>query len=594
MNSPSSHFLNTSTCNCYITRSGDPLNETNHGETSELNNQILEFCRHIAGQSKIAAIALVDTYTVKTPSERTTQEVIMVLHNFQPRLMRYVKAVNNKTIFVFAVDQWIFERDVDRGFLGEAIASKLIFPYLALYGDVYLGEKEVELKKRLILELIENLVVNFPELAHRMQILPQYFMCEVFSNRIRVFPLIAYDVTNLTSYLVKNEEQSLKIYNQALKQLEAEEKISITNGHITISKKFIEQCQNPRLKLINLSKNMPRTLFTSIFGVLPQLMNVVSQNTEVFLKTQKISWTRQPSLTRRFIDPQKYVFFQTSEGLTSLSDKVDIKAFAQKMLLKGQNLNIEIEPAGGMLNDVYVIKTSGGGEETKVIAKRFKDWSGFKWFPLTVWSFGARSFAVSGQARLSKECAISEFLLSEGFNVPKILHVSNAERIVFMEFIEGENLSEAIKRVASSIDATYIEKVLGEVGRVGEIFAHVHARDVSLGDTKPDNILIKQDGSIFLIDFEQAAKEGDEAWDIAVFLYYCGHYLQPFSSAKAEAVTKAFIEGYLMGGGNAVNVKKAGTPKYTRVFSIFTLPPTIRVISDICKKTGHLEEKTHG
>ena len=54
-----------------------------------------------------------------------------------------------------------------------------------------------------------------------------------------------------------------------------------------------------------------------------------------------------------------------------------------------------------------------------------------------------------------------------------------------------------------------------------------------------------------MIDFEQATKDGDQAWDVAVFLYYSGHYLQPFySNAKAEAVAKAFIAGYLKGGGN--------------------------------------------
>jgi hypothetical protein len=107
-----------------------------------------------------------------------------------------------------------------------------------------------------------------------------------------------------------------------------------------------------------------------------------------------------------------------------------------------------------MLNDVYLIDAHGKDGKTKVLAKRFKDWSGLKWFPLTVWSFGARSFAVSGQARLAKECAISELLLSEGFNVPKILHVSNAERIVFMEYIEGENLSDSIKQLGFSNPAT--------------------------------------------------------------------------------------------------------------------------------------------
>ena len=152
------------------------MKQVNNGETFELTSQILEFCRHIAGSSKIAAVALVDNYSMKTLNERTIHEVMLVIQDFPPRLMRYLKTVNNKTIFIFAIDQWIFERDIDRGFLGEAIASKLIFPHLALQGNDYLLEREVALKKRLILELLENLVFNFPELAHRIQIMPQYFM----------------------------------------------------------------------------------------------------------------------------------------------------------------------------------------------------------------------------------------------------------------------------------------------------------------------------------------------------------------------------------------------------------------------------------
>ena len=120
--------------------------------------------------------------------------------------MSYIKTVNERTVFVFAVDQWIFERDIERGFLGEAIASKLIFPHSALYGEEYLHKKEVALKKRLILELLENLASNFPELANRIQIKPQYFMYEVLLNRIRVFPLLTYDTSNLMNGLTLNED----------------------------------------------------------------------------------------------------------------------------------------------------------------------------------------------------------------------------------------------------------------------------------------------------------------------------------------------------------------------------------------------------
>ncbi len=507
--------------------------------------------------------------------------------------MSYLKTVNGKTIFVLAVDQWVFERDLERGFLGEAIAGKLIFPNVPLCCDKYLFKEEIALKKRLILELLENLAFDFPELANRIQILPQYFMYEVFFNRVRVFPLIAYDLGDLICNVQQNEEQTLNSYNQALKQLESEGKIAVNDGYVTFKKDFVNQSQNPRLKLINQSKHMPRAIFSSLFGVLPQLFSVVSRNTEEFIRTQKINWTTQPDPTCRFIDPHNYVFFPTSEGMVSLADKIGVKGFAKKMLPVGQNENIDVEHIGGMLNDVYLINAWGESGEVKVLAKRFKDWSGFKWFPLSVWSFGARPFAVAGQQRLAKECAISEFLRREGFNVPAIIHVSNAERLVFMEYIEAENLSKFIKHAATSHDPVVLEDLLEKVGRVGEIFAQVHSRNVTLGDTKPDNVLVKPDGTLFLIDFEQANEGGDKTWDLAVFLYYSGHYLQPsFSATKAKAVTKAFIAGYLKGGGKPMDVKKAGGPKYTRVFSIFTPPLIMRAISEACRKTS--EREIHG
>lgn len=503
---------------------------------------------------------------------------MVVIRDFQPRLLSYLKPIQSKTFFVFAVDQWVFERDVDRGILGEAIASKLLFPYTPLLGKTYLYELEVELKRRLILESLENLVLNFPELAHLIKIQPRYFLYEVVSNRVRVFPLLTYDLTDFTQSITETEEQNLKTYQIALKQLQDTQTVSLQDNFVTITSKFINQCQDPKLRIIHLSKNAPRTLFTSLFGVLPQLLSVVTQNTEEFLKTQKINLMRPADSSTRFIDPQKYVFFPTSEGMVSLSEKIDIKGYTKKLLLKGENVDIHVQSLGGMLNDVYLIDTGS----RKVLAKRFKDWSGFKWFPLTLWSFGARSFAVSGQARLAKECAISKQLLGEGFNVPKILHVSNAERIVFMEFVEGKNLGKAVKQF--SIGDAGVE-VLETVGKVGETMAKVHQSGIVLGDTKPDNVLIKPDGSIYLIDFEQAQKGGDRTWDIAVFLYYCGHYMQPFDGTeKAEAVAEAFIEGYLRAAGKVEDVHKAASPKYTRVFSIFTMPAIMLAISNLCKK----------
>jgi thiamine kinase-like enzyme len=53
----------------------------------------------------------------------------------------------------------------------------------------------------------------------------------------------------------------------------------------------------------------------------------------------------------------------------------------------------------------------------------------------------------------------------------------------------------------------------------------VHALNVVLGDTKPENVMFDPQGNLFLLDFEQASRSGDRSWDIACFLYYCGHYM---------------------------------------------------------------------
>jgi len=505
--------------------------------------------------------------------------------------MSYFNVLNQRLIVIFAVDQWVFERDVERGFLGEAFAGTLVFPYLALYGKGYFKKQELILKKRLILELLENLILSFPELSYDIRIRPQYFMHEVILNRVRVFPPLAYSISDLNNVAAaKTFAPVLQGYVEALEQLEIEKKVALSDGFVTIPKKTIVKSQNQKVRFVNLAKNAPRTFFTSFVKVFPQLMTFFSQNSENLLYLQRLILKKGKDIRPYFVDPKKYVFLPTSKGLVSLADRVGIEAFARKVLLGGKDSEIKIEPIGGVLNDVYLIRTNQNGVDKKVLVKRFKDWSGFKWFPLSIWSLGARTFAVLARSRLARECAISELLRCSGLNVPKILHVNNNERLIFMEYIEGEDLSYSIKRIAASNSKDELEKELDKILKVGEIFAIVHSLDVTLGDTKPENVMVSPTGDIYLLDFEQASRSGDKSWDIAEFLYYSGHYLQPLTgNEKAESIAASFIKGYLKGGGEINTIRKSGASKYTRVFSIFTLPSVIIATSNACKKAEQLK-----
>ncbi|MDR2204021.1 MAG: hypothetical protein LBE76_06995, partial [Nitrososphaerota archaeon] len=104
-------------------------------ELKELKSQIINLVYHTAGSAHVTAISLIDIYPTHVENCKTIIEVVAVIKHFQPRLLSYVKNINGRNVIIFAVDQWVFERDIDRGVLGEALANKLVFPYNSLQGE---------------------------------------------------------------------------------------------------------------------------------------------------------------------------------------------------------------------------------------------------------------------------------------------------------------------------------------------------------------------------------------------------------------------------------------------------------------------------
>ena len=557
----------------------------------KLEKHILNFSRRIAGSCKIKAVCICGDYASGFCNKEMVVEVLLVIHRFQPRLMSYVKTFDDRNILVFAVDDWVFERDVERGFLGEALAGRIIFPYVPLLNEEYLRFQEVKLKKRLIVELLENLVLSFPELSYEFRIKPEYFMYETMLNMTRVFPPLVYSLLNLMRKEVKKRNIELMAhgFSEALRELEKEGFIKFSNGYLRISEEFVEHARSRKVSFINFfrtaQKTTQRTLFTTLLGVFPKVMNVFSQSKELFLKSRKNA-EEELMLVRGLEDPQRFLYIPTARGLVPLADRMDIESFVRKTLSAGEDVKFKIKRVGGVLNDVYLVEASSLNGEQKFIVKRFKNWSSFKWFPLALWTLGTRTFAVSGRSRLERECAINQFLHSRGYRVPRILHVNHNERLVFMEYVEGKSLTDVIKSVALTKKGRNAKQELAIISEVGEKVAEVHALGIALGDTKPENFMVKE-REVYMMDFEQASRKGDKAWDIAEFLYYSGHYIPPFvGTHPVKLIAESFIGGYLKAGGDVKAVKNAGKPKYTKVFSIFTFPHVILAISNICGKSG--------
>ncbi len=548
----------------------------------------MNFSRHIAGSSEIAAACLYSDYSSLSTS-RTATQVLLVIEDFQPRMMNYFKALGVNTLVVMAVDKWVFERDVDKGLLGEALAGGLVFPYKPIFNGDYLHLQEVMLKRRLILELLRSLVMDFPELSYEFYIEPQYFMYETWLTRARLFP----PMFDSLSSLVKesgNIQQTLDGFLIALKKLEENGTIRFSGNYVKISKEFIDKARIRGARFTSLLKTGHRALFASLLGTLPQMMNILSQNRPSFINFSKML-SEGTKAGKPFDDPENLVYVKTATGLVPLSNRIDIGAFARKVLGASADARIKVKRLGGILNDVYLVSIGADGNEKKVVVKRFRDWSNFKWFPLTLWSIGTKTFAVLGSSRLERECAINRLLHSQGVAVPDVLYVSPNERLIFMEYVLGEDLSNAVKRIVGSKKDGEPKRDIALIPKVGVLFAKVHALDVSLGDTKPENILVDKKDELYLTDLEQAGRNGDKTWDIAEFLYYSGHYVSAFADPhEAELIAKTFIRGYLSARGNVKTVKNAASTKYTKVFSLFAFPRVMVALSNACRRAEQWNE----
>jgi tRNA A-37 threonylcarbamoyl transferase component Bud32 len=563
------------------------LHKKSKTEDQKIHNQIIELCTQIAPSTKIIAINKIHNLEFNKKNSNIAIEAVLILKDFKQRIMSTVRFVEGRNISISTVDQWIFERDVDRGFLGEAFASSLVVPYTAILGRTFLHNQELILKKRLILELLENLIQNYPELATQLKIKPEYFMFEVLLERVRLFPPLFYSLSNfLTKSSPSNEvENVLKVYNEALFELKKDNQIDFEKNIVSLKQDFINKSKNPKIYINNLRKKAPRSIFTSVFSIWSQLLSIFSQKTRILASFKKLGPNLDPR--KELVNPQEFVLISTNEKVFSLADGIDMITFAKKHFLVEDKKNLKFEVIGGILNDVYLITSLSVDKEKKIVVKRYRDWSGFKWFPLSLWSLGVRNISVIGRSRLAKECEINNFLGDNSFNVPKIFHVSHKNRLIFMDYIEGNDLSLLIKKFTKSKRTQKNSVILSTIKKVGKLFAKIHSMNVTLGDTKPENIIIDPADRIFFLDFEQASFGGDKSWDLAVFLYFLGHYISPFcDKTLVLSLVNSFLSGYLKNGGDVGDVRKAGSSKYTRIFSILILPYFLILISNTCKNVN--------
>lgn len=543
-----------------------------------------DICRIVAGNRQIVASCLYGPSISGYGDEKSDINLLLVLSGFMSQVKTYERPLGQRKAVVLAVDKNSFQKDIASGWLGEIAADKLLIPYEPCVNADYLWHQEVALKKRIVWELLEALTLEYPELSTEILVKQEYFMHETIMQRAKLFQPITYRFLNIMQNDVKkkNTDSMMKGYQKAFEELAQENWITITNDYVRIQPKLVKSIKSQRIHVPVFLKSFQRSTVRYVLNALPRMTRPLTAEEKLYTNAHK-DIKRMEDLTLKLDDPNEYLLVSTPMGPVPLSDETNIEEFLRKTIPGGVTLAFETKQIGGVLNSVYLLKLLKDNQEQKVVVKKFKDWTGFKWFPLTIWAVGTRSFAMLGKSRLEREYALNQFLQNEHFSVPKVLYVSPKQSLIFQEYVEGKSLTETIRNMLSTRNPSPEELALIE--KVGRKIAEAHLLGVALGDCKPENIIVTKNSELCFVDLEQGTKDGNQPWDIAEFLYYSGHYAPPFATTeKIELFAKAFIEGYVKVGGRPENIRKAASPRYTKVFSIFTQPQITLAIANLCRK----------
>ncbi|MFQ5998201.1 MAG: lipopolysaccharide kinase InaA family protein, partial [Candidatus Bathyarchaeia archaeon] len=292
------------------------------------------------------------------------------------------------------------------------------------------------------------------------------------------------------------------------------------------------------------------------------------------------TWMNWPSTSFEIktLDPKRFLTVPTHAGLVVLSNQTNIEEFVESNVAFGKKCT-EMRKIGGVLNNVYLLKFIENGREQKVVAKKFEEWANLKWLALAAWSIGTQNFSVRAKTRLARECSSIQFLKRWAVPVPDILHISWEKSLLILQFIEGNSLDKFLVESSTSDEA--LERSTKSLRATGELLAHIHAHDFSLGDFKPENVIADSKGVNYIVDLEQAGRKGNKSWDVGEFAYYSAHLASVARRAAKESV-KSFLEGYLDAGGAKSHISRIVLPDYVKIFAPIVYPPVLYDVSRTC------------
>jgi len=482
--------------------------------------------------------------------ENEPYHVLVVLEgDAPPRFQRIKECV--QADLVITVGEENLEGDCADERLGGAIASLLLFPYKTALGDQALDAAEVKYKRHVILESLQNLILDYRLASSHLLIRAEYFLFD----KLRKLSAIHLPVRRLVKSCFHDHlSGSLKLvlpgFERALGDLVSQGILVRRGERYSPSEEYVLSTLSKSSAFLKISRELEHSfklyLSASLSSPIEPLRGL----------------TLDPMILRpvKLPEPSRYVERETGLGPQPLYVELGLRDFVETFY-GVEPEKIRIRRAASALNSAYIIEFPTDGSRMRIFAKKYLNWTDFKWVAAWLWAIGVKNFSLLASIRMGNEIYFVNKLMELGFNTAEILHVNWSGRILFQKFIEGIDLARVLR---SSLD-----EALATRGReIGALLARLHENGICLGDCNPSSFIFAADSRIYIVDLEQCSYDDSYAWDLAELLYYSARYLKP---EQEDLFFSGVIEGYAE-VGNIKVVEEAMDPKYARVLAPLILP----------------------
>ena len=200
--------------------------------------RIIRIINKVVKGLDIEAICMYGSRIAGYANEKSDYDVIVVINNYKNKV-RYKYIFDKIEISAIFVDKDSIIRDAKEGNLGEFVIGRLLNPYEVLMNPEFFYKVEIEYKKRIILEQIDRLQIEYRSLSEYLKIPAEFFLFHRLRFRMRIYPPVKYSyiMTYSGKNNSKNVKRSLKGFNEAAKLLQKDNQLRYEKGVVRLVNK---------------------------------------------------------------------------------------------------------------------------------------------------------------------------------------------------------------------------------------------------------------------------------------------------------------------------------------------------------------------